>query len=131
MRDLLTAVRLKPDTTMPTCIDSPARKIHRSLYRRLDGLEIDTRLLAVRLHLPADHVVIRASGLHQFLVRPALDDPPLLHQQDEVGPTNGRQSVRDDERRPVGQKGGHRSLNELLALSVEVACRLVEDEYLR
>ena len=102
-----------------------------SLYRRTDGLEIDSRLLAVRLHLAADHVVIRSSGPHQLLVRTALDDSPLFHQQDEVSPANSRQPVGDDERRPVGQQRRHRGLNELLALGVEVARGFVEDEYLR
>jgi hypothetical protein len=40
------------------------------------------------LHLPKYHAVVLATGTHELLVRPALDDAAVLHQQDEVGAPN-------------------------------------------
>ena len=85
----------------------------------------------MRFHLPPDHVVVRPARTHELLVRATLDDASLFHQQDEVGATDRGQPMRDDERRPAGEQRGHRCLNELLALGVEVARGFVEDEDLR
>ena len=75
--------------------------------------------------------MVGAARLHQFVVRAALDDAAVLHQQDQIGAADRRQPVRDDERRAPGEQRRHRRLNELLALGVEVARRLVEDQDLR
>ena len=62
---------------------------------------------------------------------PALDDAAVLHQQDQVRAADGGQPVRDHERRSPGEQRRHRRLDQLLALGVEVARRLVEDQDLR
>jgi hypothetical protein len=61
----------------------------------------------------------------------ALDDPPVLHQQDHMGPTDGGEAVSDHEGRAVTQQFAHRSLNELLALGIEIRRRFIEDQDLR
>ena len=61
-------------------------------------------------------------------MRAALDDAPVFHQQDQVGPADGGQAVGDHEGRPPRQQRRHRRLDELLALRVQVAGGLVEDE---
>ena len=72
--------------------------------------------------------MINAAGAHEFLVGPALNDAPIFHQEDQVGPADGREPMSDHEGRPPCEQGGHRRLNELLALGVQVAGGLVEDE---
>ena len=67
----------------------------------------------------------------QLLVRPALDDAAVLHQQDQVGAPNRRQAMRDDERGASREQCRQRSLDQLLALRVEIARGLVENQYLR
>src|ERR1044072_1046020 len=52
-------------------------------------------------HLPLDHLVVHPPRAHQVLVRPALDDRAVLHQQDQVRATTRRRAMRDDERRAI------------------------------
>jgi S-adenosylmethionine:tRNA ribosyltransferase-isomerase len=82
-------------------------------------------------HLTHDHAVVDAPRRHQTVVRPALDDLSILHQKDDGCAPDRRQAVRDDERGPALQQLGHRGLDQLLALGVEVAGGFVEDENLR
>ena len=86
---------------------------------------------AVGFHLAEDHVVVGAAGGHELVVRAALDDAAVFHQQDQVGAADGGEAVGDDERGAAGQERGHRGLDELLAFGVEVAGGFVEDEDLR
>ena len=77
-------------------------------------------------------LLLAARELH-----PALADPGLvalgqaLDELVRVRAPYGRQTMCDDERCPSGEQRGHRCLNELLALGVEVARGLVEDQDLR
>ena len=87
--------------------------------------------LTRRLRLAQHHLVVHASGRHQLVVRAALDDAAVLHQQNQIRAAHGRETMRDHEGRPPGQKFGHRRLNQLFALGIEVARRLVEDQDLR
>ena len=64
-------------------------------------------------------------------MRPTLDDAAVFHQQNQIRAADGREPVRDDERRAAGEQFGHRRLNQLLALGVEIARRFVEDQDLR
>ena len=65
------------------------------------------------------------------IVSAAFDDAAFLQQQNHVGAPDGREAVGDDECRAAGQQGSHRRLNELLALRIQVARRLVQDQNLR
>ena len=40
--------------------------------------------VTVGFHLTDHHVAIDAAGPHEVLVSPALDDPAVFHQQDQV-----------------------------------------------
>ena len=64
-------------------------------------------------------------------MRPALDNPALFHQEDQIGATDRGKPVRDHERRAVRQQIRHGGLNELLALGIEIARRFVENQDLR
>src|SRR5437588_1883908 len=101
---------------------------------RKSGIALAQHLVAVtgvRFHLPFHHFVVNTTRPYQILVRAALDDGTILHQQNQIGAPDGGEAVRDDERGAVGKQIGHRGLNQLLALGVEVAGRLVQDEDLR
>src|SRR5216110_3204143 len=51
------------------------------------------RVLAVRVHLPLHHLVVRAAGAHQLVVGAPLDDAAVFHQQNQVGAPHGREAV--------------------------------------
>src|SRR5262245_25068619 len=87
--------------------------------------------LAVRFHLTEDHAVVAAASLHELLVRAALDDATVFHEQDEVGAADRGEAMGDHECGSSLEKRGHRILDELLAFRVEVAGGFVEDEDLR
>ena len=65
---------------------------------------------------------------HQVLVRPALDDLAAFEHQDLVGAADGRQPVRDDERRAALPQRLQAVLNQRLALAVEARRRFVENQ---
>ena len=59
-------------------------------------------------HLPEDHAVVAAALAHELLVRAALDDAAVLHDENEIGTADRRQSMSNDERRAPGEQRGHR-----------------------
>ena len=59
---------------------------------------------------------------------PALDDAPLVEHDDAVGGADGRQPVRDDDRRPPLHHRLERALEARLGVRVDARRRLVEDE---
>ena len=61
-------------------------------------------------------------------MRALLDDPAALENDQPVHPPDRREPVRDDDGRPPRQQRPERVLNERLALRVERAGRLVQDE---
>src|SRR5262249_39387710 len=91
------------------------------------------RLLACghRFALTADHLEVQAAGAHQLLLRSAFDNAAGFHGHDEVGMGDGREAVGDDEAGSPLEQVLHGLLDELLALGVEIAGRLVEDQDLR
>ena len=72
--------------------------------------------------------MIETAGTHEILVSPALDDAAGVHQQNQVGAAYGGEPMGDHERGSSGKQRGDRRLNELLALCIEVAGGLVEDQ---
>ena len=48
--------------------------------------------------------MISAAGAHQLLVRAALDDAAVFHQQNQIGPADRGEAMGDDERRAAGQQ---------------------------
>ncbi len=61
-------------------------------------------------------------------MRPLLDDPPVLEDDDQVGAPDRREPVGDDERRPSGEERAQRELDAPLGSDVDARGRLVEDE---
>jgi hypothetical protein len=64
-------------------------------------------------------------------VRAGLDDPPAVEHDDLVRVADGRQPVRDRDRRPARGELLERCLHQALGLRVEGRGRLVEDEHRR
>ena len=62
-------------------------------------------------------------------MRPDLDDPPLIDDDDAVGAHRGREAVRDQDRGAALQQAVERLLDEGLGLEVEIRGRLVEHEH--
>ena len=60
-------------------------------------------------------------------MRAALDDPPVIHHQDQIGIADRAQAVGDDESRPPLQQTQQRLLNMDLRARVDAASRLIED----
>src|SRR5439155_1597431 len=58
----------------------------------------------------------------------ALDDAAILDQKDQVRAAHSGQPVRDHEGGSAREQRGHRRLNELLALGIQVARGLVENQ---
>ena len=58
----------------------------------------------------------------------ALGDPPVVEDEDAVGVADGAQAVRDEEARARAHDALERALHDRLALGVERARRLVEDQ---
>src|SRR5437016_4935397 len=81
--------------------------------------------------LPPHHVVIPALRGHPLLVVAALDDAAVFHQQDNIGAANRGEAVCDYESSAPREQRRHRGLNQLLALGVEIARGLIENEDLR
>ena len=65
------------------------------------------------------------------MVRPPLDDLPVLEHEDLVGAADGREPVRDHERRASRPQRPERLPDLAFALGVETRRRLVEDQHLR
>src|SRR5450631_3211772 len=77
--------------------------------------------------LPVVEVRVAPAAGEQLLMAAALDDTAPLDDEDRVGATYGRESVRDDERRAPLHELREALLDERLALAVERRRRLVED----
>src|SRR5207245_4382434 len=71
---------------------------------------------------------VAAAECDELGVRAALDDLSLLEHENLIGAANGRQPVRDDERRPALPQRSQSVLDERYALAVETRGGLVEDE---
>ena len=85
-------------------------------------------LLAALEPLEFDHVVVMTARGHQLLVGADLDDGSAIEHEDAVGMANRAQPVGDDERGAAVEQSGQALLDQPLALGVEVAGGLVEDE---
>ena len=78
--------------------------------------------------LAAVEVGVEAALRDEGVVRAALDDLALVHDEDQVGVADGRQAMRDDEGRAAGEQLLQRCLDELLAARVDAGGGLVQDE---
>src|SRR6266850_5816945 len=71
---------------------------------------------------------IQAVRREQVAMRPALHDPPLRQDDDEIGVLHRREPVGDHEHRTMRHQPLDRFLHEALGLSVERTGGLVEDQ---
>ena len=119
--------------------DRPVRVLTSTVFdpscpTRFDCPLINKRTVAFQSSAPppselgAVEVGVEAAGGEQLGVRAALDDPAVVDDEDLVGVADGRQPVRDDDRRTSGQSGREGPLHRDLRLGVEVGRRLVEDD---
>ena len=74
---------------------------------------------------------VHAALRDELLVRPHLDDAPLVEDDDAVGRADGRQAVRDDDRRAPAHDLLERALEARLGVRVDARGRLVEHEQRR
>src|SRR6266536_329709 len=86
---------------------------------RLDVL--NARLQVMQLRVPA-------APAHQFIMGPVLDDTAALDRDDAVGATYGREPVCDHKHGTPFDDAAHVVLDDPLALVIERARRLVEDQ---
>ncbi len=61
-------------------------------------------------------------------MRPLLDDETVLEHDDQIGVSDRRETVGDDERRPALEQQVQRMLDLPLGADVDGARRLVEDQ---
>ena len=73
-------------------------------------------------------LAIGQAALHQLLMRADIHDLALLHHQDLVAIDQGGQSVRDDHHRPAAGDAEQIGVDHRLALGIERAGRLVQDQ---
>ena len=92
------------------------------------GALISIRAAFDRLDLQLDHLAIPAALVHQIGVRALLDDAAMVENDDAIGVHDGAEAVGDDEARPVGHQGLQACLDEPLAVRVQVAGGLVQDQ---
>ena len=74
---------------------------------------------------------IAAAGLDQPVMRTVLDQTAAIERDDAISRPYGREPVRDDQNRPPLGDLFHVVLNDALALIVEGARRLIEDQNAR
>src|SRR5216684_6065594 len=80
------------------------------------------------LHLQVMQPRITAALADQLVVRAVLDDAAALEGDDAIDAADGRKSVGDDEHGPALDDPPHIVLDDALALVIESARRLVEDQ---
>ena len=71
---------------------------------------------------------IETTPRQQLCVTAFLDDASVVEHHQPVGSPNRAEAVRDNESRAAGQQPLHRILDQPLALVIQTAGRLVEDE---
>src|SRR4051794_12284880 len=85
------------------------------------------------LKQPASELTLIQAGVaavrgQQVVVGAFLDDPSMLHHQDEIGVPDRREAVGDDEGGSALHRIGHRRLDQDLGARVHAAGGLVENE---
>ena len=78
--------------------------------------------------MPFDKSSIGATGGGQLIVGPNLGDPAVRQDRDEVGTSDHRQTVGNDDNRRIWQESVQGRQDALFRFRVEHRCRLVEDE---
>lgn len=79
-------------------------------------------------HLDVPEVGVYPTSIEQRVVSPAFDKATIVQNEHVVRVPNRRESMGDDERRPVGRQSFEVLLNQHLGFVVHVARRFIEDE---
>src|SRR5689334_1044305 len=100
------------------------------IARRGNGTTVRLAALADPMETSLQHVefCVTAVGADQFVVTAVLDDASGLQRDDAIGSTHRRQAMGDDEDGTSGRDPLHVLLDGALALVIEGAGRLVENE---
>src|SRR4051795_4832308 len=98
----------------------------RSAFAPLSFGEASTDDMESGLHLVQRGVA--PGPLDELVVRAVLDQPSAFDGDDAVGMAYRREPVRDDQHRPAGGNLAHVALDDVLALVVQRAGGLVEDQ---
>ena len=88
--------------------------------------QLFARLFGLTLSVP--HAGIKAVLGEQRIVGAALDDLAMVKHDDLVGADDGREPVRDHQRRAVAGNALERVLDFLFGMAVERGCRLIEHQ---
>src|SRR6478735_4664793 len=121
---ITTATAAAPHTSAPSAqILRLVRFMTGSVSPRVGGRRVGD----VTVDLGLVQVGVEAAGAQQIVVAAALDDAAVLQHEDAIGGDDGRQAMRDHQRRAADQRVGQCELDRLLRLGVEVRRRLVED----
>ena len=99
------------------------------IYRGVTGPAAGPSDLPNQLRL--NELTVEGGRANQLVMRPAVDDPALFEDDHAVHVRDGRQPMRDDDRRRMIFDGAQRLLHHRLEPRVERARRFVEDEDLR
>src|SRR6185295_4141726 len=85
-------------------------------------------IAALALDLDPEELGVAPAAGQELLVRAGFDNAAVLDDRDAVGMADGGEAVGDDKAGPAAHEAGQAPLDEPLALGVEVAGGLVEDE---
>src|SRR5690606_1976664 len=97
-------------------------------WRSAGSRRLDRAGEGVLVELERGEAGVEAAPRRERLVRPVLDDAAPVEDEDAVGAADGREAVGDDERGAPLRQPVERLLHGPLALGVERARRLVEEE---
>ena len=71
---------------------------------------------------------IEIASCHQLVMGPDVGDLPMIHHDHPVGQRDHAYAMRDHERRAIARKFLQHVEDQLLALNIDLACRLVEQQ---
>src|SRR2546422_8189 len=71
---------------------------------------------------------VASAEMHELVVRPTLDDTPIVEHVDAVRRPDAREAVRDEEHRPAAEEVAHAREEVVLRARVERRGRLVQDD---
>ncbi len=71
---------------------------------------------------------VQIAAAQQFVMRADVGDQPLVHHDDPVGQGQRGQAVGDDNRRPIPGEDFQHPVDQLLALQIDLAGGLIQDQ---
>ncbi len=122
--------RHQPRLVAVAQLAQPPHRRQRRRKRRQASTFIRLPFIVLRrvepLRLQIEHRPVAAALRHQLVVRAELDDAAVLEDADAIGVTDGREAMRDEDRRAAARRGKDAIENLRFAAHVELRGRLVE-----